>query len=47
LICSELEKIGRGEDEEEEEVFDEDQIFLNKKKIKYGAISASFIDFKS
>lgn len=34
LFWSELEKIGRGEEEEEEEVFEEDQIYLNKKTIK-------------
>lgn len=34
LFWSELEKIGRGEEEEEEEVFEEDQIYLNKKTIR-------------
>lgn len=38
LSPSELEKIGRGEEEEEEEVFEEDQIYLNKKTIKIGII---------
>ncbi|XP_062589006.1 protein phosphatase 1 regulatory subunit 36-like isoform X1 [Saccostrea cucullata] len=38
LPPSELEKIGRGEEEEEEEVLEENQIYLNKKSIKIGII---------